>query len=272
MPKIKKVYAKNYTVFANQIFEDENLSLKAKGLFGYMWTKSDDWNFYVTELVKHSKCGRDQVMNALDELERNGYLLRSRNRNSLGQLTSKSTWLLSDTPKKSWIEQKNKKVKKAKTKKTVNKSVDNSTKPKSENPTLEKPMLENPTLPNTNITKYLNNQVLNSSLSKSLPRENQRIVSKQPAMDYERDEKRDKDKINRIIDEFDKQRKKWHADMKPVSNHERNQLANVVGNHQLQEIMPLLSSAAAGAQFYPMGYLISMIKNLPETGHAERIR
>ena len=166
MPKIKKVYAKNYTVFANQIFEDENLSLKAKGLFGYMWTKSDDWNFYVTELVKHSKCGRDQVMGALDELERNGYLLRSRNRNSLGQLTSKSTWLLSDTPKKSWIEHKNKKAKKSKSKKAVNKSVDNPSKPKSENPTLENPTLENPTLPNTNITKYLVYLSLNLSLRK----------------------------------------------------------------------------------------------------------
>lgn len=265
MPKIKKVYAKNYTVFANQIFEDENLSLKAKGLFGYMWTKSDDWNFYVTELVKHSKCGRDQVMNALDELEINGYLLRSRNRNSLGQLTSKSTWLLSDTPKKSWIEQKNKK---AKSKKTVNKSVDNYSKPKSGNPTLEKPKLENPTLPNTNITKYLNNQVLNSSLSKSLPRKNQRLVPRQPAIDQERDEK-----INQIIIEFDHQRKHWHVeDMKPVSNHERNQLANAIGNHQLKEIMPLISTAVADAQIYPMGYLLTMIKNLPEADYAERIR
>lgn len=264
MPKIKKVYAENYTVISNHILEDENLTLKAKGLFAYMWAKSDDWNFYVTELVKHSKCGRDQVMSALDELERNGYLIRSRNRNELGQLTNKSTWLLSDTPKKSWIEQKNKK---AKSKKTVNKSVDNYSKPKSGNPTLEKPKLENPTLPNTNITKYLNNQVLNSSLSKSLPRENHRSVPKQPAIDHERDEK-----INQIIVEFDHQRKHWHVeDMKPVSNHERNQLANAIGNHQLQEIMPLISTAVADAQIYPMGYLLTMIKNLPEAGHAERI-
>lgn len=260
MPKIKKVYAENFTIFANQVFEDENLTLKAKGLFGYMWTKSDDWNFYITELVKHSKCGRDQVMSALDELERNGYLLRSRNRNSLGQLTNKSTWLLSDTPKKHWIEQK---IKKTKAKKTVNKPVDNSTQPKSENPTLEKPALENPTLPSTDITKYLNNQVLSLSLSKSLPRENHRSVPKQPAIDHERDEK-----INQIIVEFDKQRKHWHVeDTKPVSNHERNQLANAIGNHQLQEIMPLISTAVSGAQIYPMGYLLTMIRNLPKAEH-----
>ena len=267
MPKIKKVYAENFTIFANQVFEDENLTLKAKGLFGYMWTKSDDWNFYITELVKHSKCGRDQVMSALDELERNGYLLRSRNRNSLGQLTNKSTWLLSDTPKKHWIEQKNKKVKKAKAKKTVNKSVDNSDKPKSENPTLEKPTLENPTLPRTDITKYLNNQVLSLSLSKSLPRKNQRTVSKKTAIDHEREEK-----INQIIFYFNTQRGEWHMDMNPVSDHERNQLASVIGNHRFEDIKPLIKTAVANAESYPMGYLISMLRNLPEAGHAERIR
>lgn len=265
MPKIKKVYAENFTIFANQVFEDENLTLKAKGLFGYMWTKSDDWNFYITELVKHSKCGRDQVMSALDELERNGYLLRSRNRNSFGQLTNKSTWLLSDTPKKHWIEQKNKKVKKAKAKKTVNKSVDNSTKPKSENPTLEKPTLENPTLPSTDITKYLNNQVLSLSLSKSLPKKNHRSVPKQPAKNYERDEK-----IKQIIFYLNQKRAEWHLDITPISKRERQQLASAVGGRSLKDIKPLVDTAVVNAERYPLGYLVTMIKNLPEAEH-ERI-
>lgn len=265
MPKIKKVYAENYTVISNHILEDENLTLKAKGLFAYMWAKSDDWNFYVTELVKHSKCGRDQVMSALDELERNGYLIRSRNRNELGQLTNKSTWLLSDTPKKSWIEQKNKKAKKDKLKKTVNKSVDNSTKPKSEKPTLEKPTLENPTLPNTNITKYLNNQVLSLSLSKSLPRENHRSVPKQPAKNYERDEK-----TNQLIFYLNQKRAEWHLDITPISKRERQQLASAVGSHSLKDIKPLVDTAVVNAERYPLGYLVTMIKNLPEAEH-ERI-
>lgn len=265
MPKMKKVYAENFTIFANQIFEDENLSLKAKGLFGYMWTKSDDWNFYVTELVKHSKAGRDQVMNALDELERNGYLLRSRNRNSLGQLTAKSTWLLSDTPKKHWIEQKNKKTKKTKSKKTVKKPVDNSNKPKSENPTQEKPALENPKLPSTDITKYLFNQGLNLSLSKSLPKKNQKRVSKTPAQNYERDEK-----INQIIFYFNAKRAEWHMPIQPISEHEQDKLAQVIGDHRFEDIKPLIQTAVANAETYPIGYLISMIKNLPEAEH-ERI-
>lgn len=270
MPKIKKIYSENFTIISNQFIENVDLTLKAKGLFLYIWSRPDNWNFYVSQLVKSSKAGRDQVMSALDELEKHGYLFRSRNRNKLGQLTNRSTWLLSDTPKKSWIEQKNKKAeaKKSKTKKTVNKSVDNYSEPKSENPTQGKPTLENQKLPSTNLTKDLSNKGLNSSLSKSLPRENHRSVPKQPAIDNERDKK-----IIRIIDEFDYQRKHWHVeDMKPVSNHERNQLANAIGNHQLKEIMPLISTAVSGAQIYPMGYLLTMIRNLPEAGYAERIR
>lgn len=266
MPKIKKVYAENFTIISNHILEDIDLTLKAKGLFAYMWSKGDDWNFYVTELVKHSKCGRDQVMGALDELEQHGYLYRSRNRNELGQLTNKSTWLLSDTPIQRWIDQKNKKAKKTKIKQTVNKPVDNSSKPKSGNPTQEKPTLENPTLPSTDLTKYLYNQGLNSSLSKSLPRKNQRSVSKTPAKNYERNEK-----INQIIFYFNTKRAEWHMDLTPVSDRERNQLATAVGEHRFEDIKPLIDTAVVNAERYPIGYLVTMIKNLPEVANYERI-
>lgn len=169
MPKLKRVYDKSYMVISNHVFEDPNLTLKAKGLFGYLWSRPDDWNFFITELVRHFKGGRDQAMSALDELEKAGYLLRSRVRNELGQLTNKSTWLLSDTPKKTWIEQKRKSAAKKKTvvKKQVQKSaskkpVDKSTKPKSDFPTQAYPTLDKTTLLNTDLTKYSYNKILNN--------------------------------------------------------------------------------------------------------------
>lgn len=169
MPKLKRVYDKSYMVISNYVFEDPNLTLKAKGLFGYLWSRPDDWNFFITELVRHFKGGRDQAMSALDELEKAGYLLRSRVRNELGQLTNKSTWLLSDTPKKTWVEQKKKSsakkkkvVKKQVQRSTPNKSVDKSTKPKSDFPTQAFPTLDNPTLLNTDLTKYSYNKILNN--------------------------------------------------------------------------------------------------------------
>ena len=274
MPKLKRVYDKSYMVISNHVFEDPNLTLKAKGLFGYLWSRPDDWNFFITELVIHFKGGRDQAMSALDELEKAGYLLRSRVRNELGQLTNKSTWLLSDIPKKTWIEQKKKfsakKKSSAKKKKVVkkqvqrstpNKSVDKSTKPKSENPTLEKPMLENPTLLNTNQTKYLLDKILSLSLSKPLPKI--RTVDKSPAIDYERDEK-----LNHIIFKFNQARAKYHTPIVSFSKTERDQLANAIGSKSLdqleKQLEPIIDNVAIFAKQYPAGYFISSVRNLPE--------
>ena len=264
MTKLKRVHDKSYMVISNYVFEDPNLTLKAKGLFGYLWSRPDDWNFFLTELVKHFKGGRDQAMSALDELEKAGYLLRSRVRNELGQLTNKSTWLLSDTPKKSWIEQKkksaarkNKTTKKQVKKSTSKKPVDKSTKPKSDFPTLVFPMLDNPTLLNTDLTKYLSNKVLNYSLSKSPSKI--KLVDKTPARNYEREEK-----INKIIFYLNQKRAEWHVKITPTSERERNQLGNVIGSHSFEEIKPLIETAVVNATSYPIGYLISMIKNLPE--------
>lgn len=266
MAKIKKVYDSSYMVISNHIFEDPNITLKAKGLFGYLWSKPDDWDFFVTEIVKHFKGGRDQAMKALEELEQAGYLLRSRVRNELGQLTNKSTWLLSDVPKKSWIKQKQSQkssasqktiVKKKVQKSTVEKPVENSVKPKSGFPTLDNPILDNPTLPNTNITKYLNNQILNSSLSKSPSKT--KTVDKASADSYEREEK-----INKIIFYLNRKRAEWHTKITPISKRERNQLSKAVGSHSFEKIKPLITTAVVSATSYDVGYLISMIKNLPE--------
>lgn len=264
MPKIKRVYDKSYMVISNHVFEDPNLTLKAKGLFGYLWSRPDDWNFFITELVRHFKGGRDQAMNALDELEKAGYLLRSRVRNDLGQLTNKSTWLLSDTPKKSWIEQKeksvarkNKATKKSVKKSTPKKSVDKSSQPKSDFPTQAFPTLDNPTLLNTDLTKYLSNQILNLSLSKSPSKI--KTVDKAPMQNYEREEK-----INKIIFYLNQKRAEWHVKITPVSKRERDQLRKAIGSHSFEEIKPLIKTAVINATSYPVGYLISMIKNLPE--------
>ena len=90
MPKIKKVYKTKYTVIDNTVIEDTKLSWKAKGLFTYLWSRPDNWNFYVSEVAKHAKGSRDQVMTGLEELETAGYLLRSRKRDKNGRLTSEN--------------------------------------------------------------------------------------------------------------------------------------------------------------------------------------
>lgn len=272
MPKIKKVYKQKYTVIDNAVIEDTKLSWKAKGLFTYLWSRPDNWNFYVSEVAKHAKGSRDQVMTGLEELETAGYLLRSRKRDKNGRLTSENEWLLSQEPNTAWIteaaEKKAKKKGKVKTKKkqTFIKAVYNFSLPKSENPTLEKPTLEkptleNPTLLNTNQTKYLLDKILSLSLSKPLPKT--RAVDKSPAIDYERDEK-----LNKIIFKFNQVRAKYHSPIVAFSKSERVQLSKAIGSKSLEQLEkqlePIIDNVAIFAKQYPAGYFISSVRNLPE--------
>ena len=76
---------KNYTVMSNNHFKEKKMSLKAKGLLSLMLSLPDDWNYSVSGLVTLSKDGKDSVMSALAELEKFGYLKRTRITNEKGQ-------------------------------------------------------------------------------------------------------------------------------------------------------------------------------------------
>lgn len=76
---------KNFTVMSNHHFKEKDMSLKAKGLISLMLSLPDDWNYSIAGLVKLSKDGKDSVMSALAELEKFGYLKRTRLINSKGQ-------------------------------------------------------------------------------------------------------------------------------------------------------------------------------------------
>lgn len=96
--KIKKVYQKRFTTVDNTVLNDTELSWKAKGLFVYLWSQADEWEFYETEVVKHSTDGIRSMRAGLHELEEKGYLSRKRKR--VGNRLKGSIWLLSETPQK----------------------------------------------------------------------------------------------------------------------------------------------------------------------------
>lgn len=77
--------SKNFTVMSNHHFREKGMSLKAKGLLSLMLSLPDDWNYSINGLVTLSKDGKDSVMSALTELEKFGYLKRTRLTNSKGQ-------------------------------------------------------------------------------------------------------------------------------------------------------------------------------------------
>lgn len=75
----------NYTVMSNFHFKEKKMSLKAKGLLSLMLSLPDNWDYSIAGLVTLSKDGKDSVMTALQELEKFGYLKRTRLVNKKGQ-------------------------------------------------------------------------------------------------------------------------------------------------------------------------------------------
>nr|DAU85690.1 MAG TPA: Dna polymerase B [Caudoviricetes sp.] len=128
--KVEKVRRKGFTVISNDILNNSGLSWKAKGIFAYLWSQSDSWNFYEVEVLKHSTDGKASLKAGLKELESAGYLKRYRVRDGKGFLRE-SKWILSEEPMSDY--------------------------PTLDNPTLENRTLENRTLTNTNYNNTNNN-------------------------------------------------------------------------------------------------------------------
>lgn len=67
-----------YTQVANAVLYDKTLSLKAKGLFAYLFSKPEGWNFSSRRMQEDHADKRESIMTGLQELEDRGYLQRKR--------------------------------------------------------------------------------------------------------------------------------------------------------------------------------------------------
>lgn len=153
MPKIKKQYQSNFTTVDNTVSNDSSLSWKAKGLFQYLWSKPDNWNYTATEVSKHAKDGIDATSSGINELEEHGYLKRTQE-NKKGCFGG-TAWTLSEKP----IFKK--KAKEPKREKPITENPE-SVKPSTGNPVPENPITENPRLLNTEL---LNTDIPNTELN-----------------------------------------------------------------------------------------------------------
>lgn len=109
--KIKKVET-NFTQVSNNPLNDKRLSWKAKGVFAYLYSKPDHWDFSSVRMKNDSKDGRDALLAGLKELEEAGYLKRNR------LATGRVEYILDYNP--------------------VPENPEEASKPKSENPTVGK--------------------------------------------------------------------------------------------------------------------------------------
>ncbi|MGW0095556.1 hypothetical protein ACWDWS_42340 [Streptomyces sp. NPDC003328] len=89
--------ADQFTQIANGLFRDGRLSFKAKGIFGYVSTHRDGWQVTVAELVRRGTEGVDAVTTGLKQLERHGFLYRTRERNPDGTL-GQALYFITDLP------------------------------------------------------------------------------------------------------------------------------------------------------------------------------
>lgn len=84
---------RDFTQVSNSFLRDERLSFKAKGLFCYMFSMSDGWNFTIRSIAKQQKDGEASVKSALDELKEFGYIKYEKHQDGSG------TYYLDDEPK-----------------------------------------------------------------------------------------------------------------------------------------------------------------------------
>ena len=134
-----------YTVMSNHHLRNKELTLKAKGLLSQMLSLPEDWDYTLAGLSHINREKIDAIREAVRELERAGYIVRSRERDAKGRLRGADYVIyeqpqLPPTPDLPTLE---------------NPTLEN---PTQENPTLEKPTQENP--------MQLNKDIQRTNLSK----------------------------------------------------------------------------------------------------------
>ena len=72
---------------SNTFLRNKDLSFKAKGLFAYMSSFDDSWNFTVRSMATQSKDGRDGIQSAIDELKEKGFITYEKHADGSGTYT-----------------------------------------------------------------------------------------------------------------------------------------------------------------------------------------
>ena len=91
---------KDYTVMSNYHLRDKNISLKAKGLLSQILSLPEDWDYTLKGLSKINREGIDAIRQAVRELERGGYIVRSRKRDRSGCLRG-TEYIIYEQPQRS---------------------------------------------------------------------------------------------------------------------------------------------------------------------------
>ena len=67
-----------FTQVANSVLNDNTISWKAKGIFAYIYSKPDGWDFSTVRMKNDATDGIDALVSGIKELEDTGYLIRKK--------------------------------------------------------------------------------------------------------------------------------------------------------------------------------------------------
>ena len=90
----------NFTILDNTGLRDPNISWKAKGLLAYLLHLPDDWQVYLSDLQNRSTDGRDSTNSAIKELEKNGYIEKTKNRDEKSGRFTGYNYIIYEMPKR----------------------------------------------------------------------------------------------------------------------------------------------------------------------------
>ena len=82
MAKIK-IHSR-YGVIPNELLNNKEITFKAKGIYAYIQSKSDDWDFSCEKIAVQSRESVDAIKTGIKELESAGYLKRTKIHNEKG--------------------------------------------------------------------------------------------------------------------------------------------------------------------------------------------
>ena len=146
MPVFRVDKSRDFTVVANCVFKDRSLSAKAKGILVEMLSLPESWDYTLKGLTSLFSDGIDSIRQGINELEKHGYIVRERKRDSRGRLGGME-YVIYETPHK-----------------PVENSID-STYPKSQDPTTENPTQDSSAEEMPTVYKELNKYNKNKSMT-----------------------------------------------------------------------------------------------------------
>jgi len=77
MPDTLRKYDTGFTQVSNQILTEPTLSLKAKGIYAYLFSKPDGWTFYLNTIKREVKEGYKAFHSGIKELIDAGYIKKT---------------------------------------------------------------------------------------------------------------------------------------------------------------------------------------------------